>query len=74
MCLNPNLLKRNEDLYSRLYNCKFGQALQYLKGENEETVEIVKTLARVFGNSGYIVGDIGSIVDVVITYLGIKEE
>lgn len=74
MCLNPNLLEKNPDLYSRLYNCKFNSALKELKEENEETKEIIETLARIFGNSGWIDGDIGLLVGVVIEYLGVKEE
>ena len=47
------LLERNERLHNRLYNEKYGQALQYLEGENDEVKELVTALAGVCGNIGW---------------------
>ena len=49
----------NKNLIGRIYNGKFNSALKYLEGESKETVELVNTLARLFGNVGWLDGDLG---------------
>lgn len=52
----------NENLNSRLINWKFESALKYLDGEDQDTKELVMALSRTLGNSGWLMGDIATIV------------
>lgn len=54
--------KENKRLISRLFNWKFGTALQYLEGEDEEVVILVKALADTFDDCGWIDGNMGIII------------
>jgi len=54
--------KDNEKLINRLFNYKFISAQQYLKGEDEQVVRVVNALAETFGNSGWIEGNMETIV------------
>ncbi|KKN33870.1 hypothetical protein LCGC14_0799500 [marine sediment metagenome] len=47
------MLERNERLHNRLYNEKYGSAMRYLTGEDEEVKELVGALAQVLGNIGW---------------------
>ena len=64
----------NKDLFGRLDNYKFESALAYLKGESKETKDLVKFLAKVFGNSGWILGDMSILIDNALENIGVKEE
>lgn len=53
----------NKELASRLINYKFKSALQYLEGEKEETKDLVNFLAKLYGNVGWILGDMAILID-----------
>ena len=60
----------NEKLKSRLFNWKFEQALQYVDGGVDlDDLEVIKALARLFGNCGWFEGDVGALVSVVVSSL-----
>jgi hypothetical protein len=66
--------RENEKLISRLENFKFTQAQNYLEGENEMVVDVVNALASVFGNVGWMDGDMGTILSsAVYNIIPIKE-
>lgn len=64
----------NEDLYGRLYNWKFEQALFYVAGEPEDLQKAVALLARLFGDPGYFGGAMGELVLLVVRALCKDEE
>lgn len=62
------------DLRDRLLNWKFSQAAEHLdklpKGMvGEEHANVIGALCRVFGNSGWLDGDLAVIVDFVVARL-----
>lgn len=64
----------NKKLFGRLLNWKFEQALQYLDNEPEEVKDLVKSLARMFGNSGWFFGDMSEIVRHALFDIGVEEK
>jgi len=60
----------NEKLKSRVENWKFESALKYIDDKvTDGEKEIIKALARLFGNSGWFYGDMGILVDTVLDFL-----
>lgn len=60
----------NANLQSRLDNWKFKQALQYLKGEDARTNEVVGALSAMFGDVGWgLGGSMGIVVDAALSSL-----
>ena len=58
----------NDQLASRLYNFKFGQATAYLEGEDDSTKNIINALSDTFGDVGWgLEGNMGLIVWAVVT-------
>ena len=65
----------NECLISRLTRLEFESALLYLDGVNEDDAELIRVLARCFGDTGYMCGDMGEIVGAAVRFLiGDEEE
>ena len=63
-----------EELKSRLLNWKFEQALQYGEAlKKEESKEISLLLNRLFGNPGWIEGDMGEIASCLVNYIYLLE-
>lgn len=61
----PGLLhpERDDNLIGRLYNWKFSSAAGLLREDHPEDVrEQVATLARLFGNVGWLDGDIAVLI------------
>ena len=46
-----------DGLEGRLFNWKFNQAIQYLEGQSKEVMDMVISLADLFGNVGWPVCD-----------------
>lgn len=67
---------KNEQLYNRLYNWKFEQALQYLEDDKEDgaVVVLTKSLAQAFGNCGWIDGDISEVIRYALNSIGVNDE
>lgn len=64
----------NKELASRLINYKFKSALQYLEGEKEETKDLVNFLAKLYGNVGWILGDMAILIDNALENIQATEE
>lgn len=59
-----------EALRSSLYNWKFNTASRYLDGsERPEVKRMVRVLAKEFGNVGWIEGNMGKVINAVVTLL-----
>lgn len=64
----------NEKLKSRLENWKFKQALQYVDDSvSEDEKNVIGTLARLFGDCGWLEGDVGTLISVAVRSLTEKE-
>lgn len=64
----------NGDLTGRLTNWKFESALRYLDDDvTKDEREVVTSLACVFGNIGYVDGEMGTIISAAVASLGIGE-
>jgi hypothetical protein len=59
------------DLKGRLKNYKFKSALNYLDGEDEEVVELVKSLAAMYGNVGWFEGYSDVIISNALENIGV---
>ena len=59
----------NEKLKNRLENWKFKDAQKFLGGEPDPVADIVDALANNFGNSGWLEGDMGLIIQAAIDSL-----
>ena len=66
--------KDNTKLRSRLDNWKFEQATQYLKGESIMVKNVVRALARTFGDPGWFEGDMGTIVAAALDCITAEDE
>jgi hypothetical protein len=53
-------------LRGRLHNGKFATAADHLEGQPPEVVSLVRSLAAMFGNTGWILGDMGVVVDAAL--------
>jgi len=58
-----------EKLVGRVNNGKYETALAYLEGQPLDVVEAVNTLARLFGNGGWVDGDMGNLVGGYLAWL-----
>lgn len=57
----------NEDLYGRLFNYKFEQAVRYLRDDHSTFVrDTVTALAAAFENPGWFGGSLGTVVDAAL--------
>lgn len=61
----------NEKLENRLYNFKFGQALDYLEGEDNTTRGVVEALAEMFDDPGWFHGHMATIVMAACRSIGV---
>ena len=67
--------KLNFSLYNRLYNWKFTQAKNYLKGEPDNVVEMVWALSDMFGDCGWgIEGNMNVIINGALKNIGVEDE
>ena len=64
----------NEKLHGRLYNWKFGQALNYVQGEDERTVDLIHALISVFGTCPSFNGSLNLIIWHALESIGVKSE
>jgi len=64
----------NENLKGRLFNWKFRQACNYLKGESEEVQKSVKSLAYLFEDCGWFDGAVADKIEGYVNTLISKEE
>jgi hypothetical protein len=62
----------NPVLKNRIFNWKFASASIYLDGEDDHIKHTVQLLARMFGDCGWLTGDIGSLIQIVVDSLGIS--
>lgn len=59
----------NTKLRSRLLNWKFQQACRYLEGEPAAVQDLVRALAGWLGDSGFVEGAVGEVVDATLGLL-----
>lgn len=61
--------KQTAQLESRLNNWKFETATKYLVGQSQDVKDVVRSLARTFGNCGWFEGDMATIIAAAVQSL-----
>lgn len=60
---------QSERLIGRIYNWKFESALRYMKGQPKEIQDLLKSLAKLLGNEGWMDGLLADLVKAAELYL-----
>ena len=64
----------NEQLKDALFNYKFEQATNHLRGEPDNVKELVESLSYVFSNIGWFEGDLAAVIKYALISIGIENE
>jgi hypothetical protein len=59
----------SDKLIGRIKNAKFESALQYMKGQPRDIQQCLRSLNRLHGNSGWVMGDYGTLLGLAIDAL-----
>ena len=65
-------MKLNEALQSRLYNYKFGSALEHIEGEKQEVRDLVEALGNSFSDVGWFTSDLSVIIMNALENIGVE--
>jgi hypothetical protein len=61
--------EQSDKLIGRIYNWKFKSALKYMKGQRIDIQDLIRTLATLFGNEGWMDGLVADLVKTAEQYL-----